>query len=144
MVRECIDLYEAQAAAGGVVLTMGSRDGSPIRADHDRLLQALSNLVGNALKFTPAGGTVSLHVDDDGDAVRISVVDSGPGIGREHIARVFEPFWQSSQADRRGRGLGLAIAKGIVEAHGGRIWLESELGRGTTVCFTVPKATEPS
>lgn len=141
LVRESIDMYRAHAISVGISLAADTCEGSWIRADHDRLLQALSNLVGNALKFTPAGGTVSLHAADDvGDAIRVSVVDSGPGIPADQIARVFDPFWQSKPTDRRGRGLGLAIAKRIVEAHGGRIWLESELGRGTTVSFTVPKA----
>jgi PAS domain S-box-containing protein len=140
LVRESLDAHEAHAQARGIALTIATETSSTIVADQGRLQQALSNIVGNALKFTPAGGTVAVRADDDADAVRISVVDSGPGIEREHVARVFEPFWQSSHADRRGRGLGLAIAKGIVEAHGGRIWLESELGCGTAVRFTVPKA----
>ena len=143
LLRESIDMHKAHAASVGVSLTTDTSAGSSIWADRDRLLQALSNLVGNALKFTPAGGTVSLHLADDGDAIRVSVVDSGPGIPAEELARAFDPFWQSKPTDRRGRGLGLAIAKGIVEAHGGRIWLESQLGRGTTVSFTVPKASPP-
>lgn len=143
LVRESIEMHKAHATSVGVSLTTDASAGWSIRADHDRLLQALSNLVGNALKFTPAGGLVSLHVADDGDAVRVSVVDSGPGIPADQLARVFDPFWQSKPTDRRGRGLGLAITKGIVEAHGGRIWLESELGRGTTFSFTVPKVPPP-
>ena len=144
LVRDALDTHQAHAQASGVTLTTVSQTSATIEADPGRLQQALSNIVGNALKFTPAGGTVVVRADDDEDAVRFSVADTGPGIGREHVARVFDPFWQSNHADRRGRGLGLAIAKGIVEAHGGRIWLESELGRGTTVCFTVPKATTPA
>ncbi len=142
LVRESLDAHQAHAHARGIALTIAAETSSTIVADPGRLQQALSNIVGNALKFTPAGGTVAVQADDDTDAVRFSVVDSGPGIGCEQVARVFEPFWQSSH-DERGRGLGLAIAKGIVEAHGGRIWLESELGRGTAVRFTVPRAAPP-
>jgi PAS domain S-box-containing protein len=142
LVREAIDAFTAQAESQGIALTMAAVTATALVGDQGRLLQALSNLVGNALKFTPPGGTVLVCADDDDDGfVRISVVDSGPGLPREQVARAFEPFWQSRLADRRGRGLGLAIAKGIVEAHGGSIWLESEPGRGTIVRFTVPKAT---
>lgn len=140
LVREAIDAHLAQAESQGIALTMAAVTSTTIVGDPGRLQQALSNLVGNALKFTPTGGAVLVCADDDDGFVRISVVDSGPGLLREHVAHAFDPFWQSRPADRRGRGLGLAIAKGIVEAHGGRIWIESELGRGTIVRFTVPKA----
>lgn len=144
LVRETIDAHSAQAESRGLALTMAAVTSTALVGDQGRLQQALSNLVGNALKFTPPGGTVLLCADDDDGFVRISVVDSGPGLPREQLARAFEPFWQSRLADRRGRGLGLAIAKGIVEAHGGSIWLESEPGHGTIVRFTVPKATSGS
>jgi PAS domain S-box-containing protein len=140
LVRECVDIHQAQAQVRQISLTMAVMDAPVVWADHDRMLQALSNLVGNALKFTPAGGIVTVGAVDDVDAVRISVVDSGPGIPTELVERVFEPFWQRKPGDRRGRGLGLAIAKGIIEAHDGRIWIESEPGHGTRVCFTIPKA----
>lgn len=141
LVREAIDALAAQAESQGIALTMAAVTSTTLVGDQGRLQQALSNLVGNALKFTPPGGTVLVCADDDDAFVRFSVVDSGVGLPREQVARAFEPFWQSRLADRRGRGLGLAIAKGIVEAHGGRIWLESEPGHGTIVRFTVPKAT---
>lgn len=145
LLDEVVDTHQAQAESHGIALAVTSTKPAPaISADHGRLLQTLSNLVSNALKFVPSGGSVSLRVDDEEHEVRFSVVDTGPGIPPEHLPRVFEPFWQQTSADRRGRGLGLAIAKGIVEAHGGRIWLESELGRGTTVCFTVSKAAGSS
>lgn len=144
LVHEAIDGHLAQAESRGIALTMAAVTTTAMVGDQGRLLQALSNLVGNALKFTPSGGTVLVCADDDDAFVRISVVDSGPGLPHEQAAHAFEPFWQSRHADRRGRGLGLAIAKGIVEAHGGSIWLESEPGRGTIVRFTVPKTTSES
>jgi signal transduction histidine kinase len=112
-----------------------------LRADPLRVSQIVGNLVGNALKFTPAQGRVTLHAAPNGEDVVFRVVDSGPGIPPAHVDHLFDRFWQARQSDRRGAGLGLAIAKGLVEAHGGRIWVESTLGAGTTFSFTVPAAT---
>jgi signal transduction histidine kinase len=108
-----------------------------IMADGGRVIQVLSNLVGNALKFTPKGGRVRIKADAAPGGVRFTVEDTGEGIPPEQLARIFAQFWQADPADRRGIGLGLTIAKGIVEAHGGRIWVESEVGRGTTFHFTL-------
>jgi signal transduction histidine kinase len=109
-----------------------------IRADQERVLQVLSNLVGNALKFTPEGGLVTLSAERDATMVRFAVVDSGPGIPREDLARVFDRFWRKETPGKKGTGLGLFIAKGIIEAHGGRIWVESDTGRGASFYFTIP------
>jgi signal transduction histidine kinase/DNA-binding NarL/FixJ family response regulator len=106
--------------------------------DSARVLQVISNLVGNALKITPAGGRVRLGAQAAGAEVRISVADTGPGIPADQIPRVFGRFWQAGKSDRRGIGLGLSIARGIVEAHGGRIWVESVEGEGATFYFTLP------
>lgn len=108
-------------------------------ADRERVLQVLSNLAGNALKFTPPGGTVTLSIERDGPMARFEVRDTGPGIAPESLPRVFERFWTKTHG-QKGTGLGLFIAKGIVDAHGGRIWLESEVGVGTRVFFTLPIA----
>jgi len=114
-----------------------------IQCDHDRLLRVLTNLIGNAIKFTPEEGLVKLCVEDFGrDELRFCVSDTGPGIPEAHQAHIFERFWQARETAHQGAGLGLAIAKGIVEAHGGRIWVESELGKGATFQFTVPKLGE--
>ena len=110
-----------------------------IQCDRDRLLQVISNLVGNAVKFTPAGGSVEMRAQEQPREIRFMVRDTGPGIPAEHLEYVFDRFWQARQTHKLGTGLGLAIAKGIVEAHGGRIWAESELGRGSTFQFTIPK-----
>lgn len=111
-----------------------------VMADRERIQQALSNLVGNAIKFSPTGSKIVVLMRRDEDGVTISVLDKGKGIAPEHLPRVFDRYWQSSRTDRQGAGLGLAIAKGIVEAHGGRIWIESGPGGGTTASFTLPSA----
>ena len=110
----------------------------PARADRHRLAQALSNLVGNAIKFTPSGGTVVVGVEPGDGALAVSVVDSGPGIAPEVVAHVFDRFWQATNGRLGGVGLGLSIAKAIVEAHGGHIWVETEPGRGAAFRFTLP------
>jgi signal transduction histidine kinase/CHASE3 domain sensor protein len=112
----------------------------PVRADRDRLLQVLGNLLDNALRFTPEGGTVTVRARPQGDLVRVEVADTGPGIPERHVAHLFEPFYQARQAGRNTAGLGLAIAKGIVEAHGGTIGVETAEGRGSTFWFTLPPA----
>src|SRR5690606_23781365 len=111
-----------------------------IRADRDRLLQALGNLVGNAVKFTPEGGRVGVYVERAGDEVRFEVRDTGPGIPAAQLPHLFDRFWQARHSGRHSVGLGLSIAKGIVEAHGGRIWVESEEGAGARFFVTVPAA----
>ena len=111
----------------------------PVEVDEQRIVQVLSNMIANALKFTNRGGRVRLEVVDQGDAVRFSVCDTGCGIPSEQMPRVFDRFWQADQrASIRGSGLGLSIAKGIVDAHGGRIWAESDVGKGSAFYFTIP------
>jgi len=97
-----------------------------------------SNLVGNAIKFTPAGGRLTISAAASESEVRFEIADTGPGIPAEQLPHVFGQFWQGTRGDRRGIGLGLAIAKGIVEAHGGRIWVESQVGEGSRFYFTLP------
>jgi signal transduction histidine kinase len=110
----------------------------PVHADGDRVLQVLSNLVGNALKFTPAGGSVSVTVEAANGVARVTVKDTGIGIAADELEHVFDPFRQVGDADRRGVGLGLPIARGIVEAHGGRIGATSQPGAGSVFTFTLP------
>jgi len=111
-----------------------------VMADPERIQQALSNLVGNAIKFSPAGSKIAVVARSDTDGVIISVLDNGQGIAAEHLPRVFDRYWQSSRTDRQGAGLGLAISKGIVEAHGGKIWLDSKPSEGTSASFSLPFA----
>jgi signal transduction histidine kinase len=110
-----------------------------IHADEGRVLQALGNLVANAMKFTPAGGEVRVEAAAEGDVVRIAVRDTGPGMDPGQLAHIFDRFWQGHSGDRRGAGLGLAITRGIAEAHGGRVWIESEVGEGTTAWLELPR-----
>jgi PAS domain S-box-containing protein len=109
-----------------------------VLADEDRIQQALGNLVGNAIKFTPAGGRVVVAAQRDGDQIRFAVTDSGPGMAPGDLPQAFDRFWQAHTADRRGVGLGLAIAKGIVTAHHGHIHADSVYGEGSTFSFTLP------
>lgn len=106
--------------------------------DHDRIVQVVSNLVSNSMKFTPAGGTVSLSVERRADVVELAVTDTGAGIVAAAQPHVFTRFWQGNSEPGTGLGLGLYICEKIISAHGGRIWVESELGRGTTFRFTLP------
>jgi len=134
------------AEAGGVSL-LATLPASPLigRADGERLSQLLSNLIGNAIKFTPADGQVSIAVLPRDLDVEFEIADSGEGIAPDQLPFVFDRFHQAGavrRASRHGAGLGLPIARGIVEAHGGRIWIESTLGVGTTVRFTLPR-TDP-
>ena len=119
-------------------------DGIAVRADPFRVSQIVGNLVGNALKFTPSDGAVTLTAAPENGRVVIQVADTGPGIAPRDIEHLFDNFWQAHNSDHRGVGLGLAIAKGVVEAHGGRIWVESQLGAGTTFSFTLPRVAEKS
>jgi PAS domain S-box-containing protein len=111
-------------------------------ADHDRLLQVFENLLGNALKFTPRGGFITIRATPEEGEVLFSVADTGTGIGPDTLAHVFDRFWQASADERRGAGLGLTIVKAIVESHGGRVWVESTPGQGTTFFFTIPTAVQ--
>jgi signal transduction histidine kinase len=111
-----------------------------ILADRDRVVQVLSNLVGNAIKFTPPNGRIVVRAVAGGDAVRFTVEDTGPGLTADVRDHVFDRFWQARNTRHLGTGLGLSIARGLVEAHGGTIWVESEEGRGSTFGFTLPLA----
>ncbi|CAN5726779.1 hypothetical protein BH23GEM5_BH23GEM5_19930 [soil metagenome] len=110
-------------------------------ADGFQLQRVFANLLCNAVKFTPSGGVITLRAEQLGGELRFSVSDTGPGIPPDHLPYVFDRYWQAKRGDRRGAGLGLSIARGIVEAHGGRIWVESTPGAGTTFFFTLPKAS---
>ncbi len=109
-----------------------------VNVDHDRVLQVLSNLIGNALKFTPNGGSISLSAQQKANEIEVSVTDTGAGISENKRSNLFDRFSQLGSNDRRGLGLGLFISKWIVEAHKGRIWVDSEIGKGSTFTFTLP------
>jgi PAS domain S-box-containing protein len=140
---EAVRSFEPQAEAASVRLT-SNVEGHPPRAHCDamRVLQVLSNLLGNALKFTPSGGEIRITVKSASEGVCFSVSDTGCGIPEEQLARVFERHWRARPAARGSTGLGLYIAKGIVETHGGRIWVQSKVGEGTTFSFTLSAAPD--
>ena len=117
-------------------------DVAPVRGNPEKLQRVLYNLMQNAVRHTPQDGTVTLRAERDDDFVRIEVADDGEGIPPEHAERVFERFFRGGDgaAQRTGAGLGLSICRAIVEAHGGRIWVEPGDGGGSRVCFTVPAA----
>jgi signal transduction histidine kinase len=141
LVDEAVELHRPLADARSLRLERQVEDGLPhVMADRGRVLQVFSNLIGNALRFTPAGGSITLWAQREPGAVRFSVVDTGPGIPPEHLPHLFERFWQAKEGAREGAGLGLPIARGLVEAHGGRIEVSSTPGQGSTFSFTLPVA----
>ena len=168
LINDVLDLSKVEAgrggARGGAVLAAGGararhRDGARagergrrrgraraepgvdvVEGDERRIRQVIFNLLSNAVKFTPAGGAVDVRAARVNGEVRVSVADSGPGIAREDHERIFEEFRQTEAGidQGEGTGLGLALSKRLVELHGGRIWVDSELGRGATLVFTLP------
>lgn len=143
IVGETIDAFAPMASAKQLTLEADVA-GLPARVELDggRLLQVLANLVSNAIKFTPAGGRISIRVRCDGTAISFAVTDTGIGIAESALEEVFDRLHQVS-SDRRGLGLGLHISRCIVEAHGGRMWAESTLGAGTAVRFELPTSSGP-
>ncbi len=139
LLQECMQLFAPLVSSQSFSMTIHTSP-EPIFAyfDHDRILQVLSNLVGNSLKFTPNGGAIRLSAQKQETEVVISVTDNGAGIPAEAQTQIFERFSQLTVNDRSGLGLGLFIAKWMVETHKGRIWVTSELGKGSTFSFTLP------
>jgi signal transduction histidine kinase len=140
-VSEAVEVFTTLAGEKGIRLeTCLAPDLPRAHADRARLLQILGNLLGNAVKFTAPGGAITLRADGSAGTVRIEVSDTGGGIPAEDLPHVFDRFWKARQGNRHGAGLGLAIVRGIVEAHGGRIWAESEVGVGSTFRIEIPAA----
>jgi signal transduction histidine kinase len=143
LISEALERMAAQAGRKGLQLEgeiVG--DPPPVLIDGQQMTRVLLNLVQNAIRHTPADGSVTLRALADTDGVLVEVRDTGEGIAADDLPRVFDRFYRGDPARTReaGAGLGLAIARGIVEAHGGRIWVESEPGRGTRFAFTLPAA----
>jgi signal transduction histidine kinase len=136
---EALATMRPLAEARGIAIA-ATTDGEdrPFHGDRDRLQQVLYNLVGNAIKFTPEGGEIHLDAIHGDRIVRISVRDTGPGIADEDRARVFERYWQGVRGQRGGLGIGLFVARGIIVAHGGRMGIDSVVGRGSTFWFELP------
>ncbi len=143
LVREATEAQRDLASAASLDFQLDVAGELPdVLADRDRLFQVFENLIGNAVKFTPPGGHIRVGATPRDGEVVFWVADTGAGIPGEHLPRIFDRFWQARRSDRTGAGLGLAICKGLVEAHGGRIWAESVVGAGSTFFFTLPKASQ--
>lgn len=142
LLSETAEAMSPTAAAAQVTLSCHADDDLPdVMADRERLQQVFSNLIGNAVKFTPVGGSIDVVATASGPfAVRFSVRDSGQGISEDNLPHIFDRFWQARHSKRTGAGLGLAIARGIVEAHDGAISATSKLGAGTEIAFELPTA----
>ncbi len=146
---EAVDAQRSVVAAASVELSVEAPEDLPeVLVDRNRIQQVFANLLGNAAKYTAAGGRVTIGAAASGTQVRFWVSDTGRGMTAEHLERMFDPFWRLEPSrGMGGLGIGLSIARDIVEAHGGRIWAESTLGKGTTVSFTLnvapPEATAP-
>ena len=142
IINQAVEQLQGAAASKGVTLDAEPQDVCGyVVCDRSRVMQVLSNLIGNAIKFTPAKGQICVscqRTDSEGEKVQISVSDTGEGIAPEKIKSIFERFSQIHNQDRRGIGLGLYIARMMVEEHPGRIWVESKLGEGSTFHFTLP------
>jgi signal transduction histidine kinase len=141
VITEAEDSFRTTASDKGISLQTRIAVGGPLTAmfDHDRILQVLANLISNSLKFTPEGGKIMIYGEPDGANLRLSVVDTGTGIPEGALDSIFERFSQADRKSRRGGlGLGLYISRCIIEAHGGRIWAQSQPGAGTEVLLTLP------
>jgi signal transduction histidine kinase len=142
-VRRNVDLNGVLAARRGVAIEIdvAAAESCTVPFDRNRMEQVLNNLIGNAVKFSPAGSRIVVRVCREGEFVRVNVIDSGPGIAAGELAALFKPFYRGSAPlppGERSTGLGLPIARRIVEAHGGKIGVESQVGRGSTFFFTLP------
>lgn len=142
LLQDAAESAELEAARRGIRLHWRSPVGDSllVTADPRRVAQVLTNLLGNALKFTPEGGSIDATAQRDGSFVRFSIIDTGPGIPADELPMLFDRFYQTKDnvQKKKGLGLGLAICKGLVTAHGGRIWVESLPGVGSAFNFTLP------
>jgi signal transduction histidine kinase len=143
LIAEAADSFHVSAEAKGLSLQIDVPQ-RPLMAafDYERMLQVLANLITNAIKFTPPGGTVHLAAHPRGESVDVAVRDTGVGIPAHLTETIFERFHQVADSDRRGLGLGLYISKCVIEAQGGRVWAESTLGEGTTIHVSLPEIDE--
>jgi signal transduction histidine kinase len=143
LVAQAAELQESLAASQQIRLTVEVTRPTYAMCDGDRVQQVLANLIGNAIKFTPRGGTIHVRAWASEGEVIVSVKDTGSGIPSEQLPHLFEPYWQADAHKKRGAGLGLSIAKAIVDAHGGRIRVETAPGAGSSFCFTLPSSVGP-
>jgi two-component system, chemotaxis family, sensor kinase Cph1 len=139
LIEEALLISSPQAEAKRITLVTELIDTPRLEADSERIIRVLSNLLGNAIKFTPEGGRVTVRAERRADDFSVVVADTGPGVPADHLPRVFERYWQNAATTKPGSGLGLYIARGIIEAHGGKIWAESSAD-GARFTFTLPLA----
>ncbi|MGZ8480488.1 MAG: ATP-binding protein [Candidatus Binatia bacterium] len=143
LIMDAVDEYKADADAQGVILSAEvSLHEVSVLADHDRIRHVFSNLIGNAVRHTPKGGSITLGAEGVDGSVRFTVADTGTGIPKEYQERIFEKFYRAPESGPRGTGLGLYIVKEIIRAHGGEIGVESEPGKGSRFWFTLPSASK--
>jgi two-component system sensor histidine kinase GlrK len=142
LINKAASGMEPLAMAKNVSIKMEVPSDLPdVKMDEERILQTLRNLIGNAVKFTPAGGYITISAQPVEKGMRVSVADTGPGIPKEDLNAIFDKFQQAtllSYSKIKGTGMGLAIVKHIISAHGGKVWVESEIGHGSTFIFSLP------
>jgi PAS domain S-box-containing protein len=144
LIDEALEVLTPLAQDKGVELAWRPRAPALwVLCDRNRTLQVLSNLIGNAIKYTPPSGWVEIDAERQDDVVRVKVKDNGPGMTRAELRHLFERYWRAKRSTAQGRGLGLFISKRLVEAQGGIIAVDAEVGRGTTACFTLPPGKAP-
>jgi signal transduction histidine kinase len=139
IINEASEMLRPAADEKEIAIETRIADDLPaVIVDAPKMVRVIGNLIENAIKFSPRGGSVLIRAELNSEEVAVSVSDQGAGIPRDQQQKVFDRFWTERRANRRGSGLGLTIAKGIVEAHGGRIWVQSQEDKGSTFTFTLP------
>jgi signal transduction histidine kinase len=146
VLRNAVSMHAERVRRAGVEISLQTEpDEITVTADERRIRQVVFNLVSNAVKFTPAGGRVDISARLDDGHLEVAVADTGPGIAAEDLEKIFEEFEQTAEGRHaEGTGLGLPLSRKLVELHGGRLWAESEVGRGSTFRFTLPTNQEDS
>jgi len=144
IIKDVLFFFKEIADGKNILLEMAIEQNVPVLSfDSDKITQVITNLVGNAVKFTPTGGKITVKAFLSGDYLQVDVIDTGTGISRQDLEKVFDKFYQVSRLETKGMykgtGLGLPITKGIVEKHEGKIWAESELGKGAKFSFILPR-----
>ena len=143
LIEESISQIEIQIKSKSLNLVKDFvKDNFFVSCDHDRSLQIIVNLLDNAVKFSPDSGTIKISTKRSGESIEFAISDTGPGLTQDQLLHVFDRYWQADRLSRRGSGLGLSIVSELVKAHGGKIWVESKLGQGTTFFFTLPAELE--
>jgi signal transduction histidine kinase len=138
LIESAASLFHARAAKAQIEVTCCADAPTSLVVDRERILQVLTNLVSNALRYTPSGGKIAMSVEAANEAVKFAVSDTGPGIPEDQVPHLFDRYWQGGVKKRGSLGLGLYICKQIVDAHGGQLGVATELGRGSTFWFMLP------